>query len=406
MSKVNEFITGINYWPVHKAMYWWKDFDPQEVKDDFTRLAEHNFQVIRIFLTWEDFQPEPDKISPACLKNLQYTADIAASCNLQIMPTFFCGHMSGVNWMPRWMLKPGGRKGRFPVYSEGQLYQTSTRSFYDEPEILEAELLQIEHVCLSLKGHEAIKVYDLGNESSNCSIPAHREQARKWLELMSTAIRLYSDGAKVTLGMHAEDLEENRHLWPQDAALYCDFLCMHGYPFYLSWLEDNFDVHILPFLGIITRWLSNNKPVLFQEFGAPSRPLIPPFPEDNQIGLKCPLWSESLVSNYYLKALQLLYQENMLGAFAWCSSDYHPQLWNKPPLEKNQHERHFGLFRHNGSPKPAATVFKELNNYLTSVKHQPDKHLWLADFNRDTFYGNPKENLRKMYALYKQELSK
>ena len=50
------------------------------------------------------------------------------------------------------------------------------------------------------------------------------------------------------LGMHAEDLEEIG-TWPQDAARYCDFLCMHGYPFYLDWVEDELDARVLPFLG-------------------------------------------------------------------------------------------------------------------------------------------------------------
>lgn len=398
----NDFVLGINYWPIKKAMYWWQNFDLEEVNQDFARLTYHNFQVIRIFLTWEDFQPQPDTISPLCLDNLQRTADIAAVHKLQIMPTFFCGHMSGVNWMPPWMLTTRQCPCRFPVYSNGKLQQVSIRNFYNDNEVIEAQILQIEKVCLALKDHEAIYAYDLGNESSNCVVPYNRRQAQEWLQQMSSTVRKYSNSDLLTIGMHAEDLEENRNLSPEDASLYCDFLSMHGYPFYLSWADNHFDAYILPFLGIITRWLGNNKPVLFQEFGAPSKPVIPPLPgHDYRENLKCVLWDEQEVNNYYCKTLQLLYQENMLGAFAWCFADYFPELWDKPPLKVNLHERHFGLFRHDSSAKPAADIFSEIKNNPGAVKYEPDNNTWLADFDRHTFYDNPKENLRKMYARYK-----
>ena len=33
------FRTGVNYWPRRKAMYWWSDFDPSEVADEFDVIA-------------------------------------------------------------------------------------------------------------------------------------------------------------------------------------------------------------------------------------------------------------------------------------------------------------------------------------------------------------------------------
>lgn len=234
-------------------MYWWQDFDAAEVEQDFSRLADARFQVVRVFLTWEDFQPAPSRVSTGCLNHLVAVADVAANCKIMIQPTFFCGHMSGVNWMPEWMLG-GPARGRFPVISGGRLRHAEIRNFYSEREIIKAQQLQCREVAQALQGHPALWAFDLGNESSNCVIPPDRQAARDWLAAVVGELKGVS-GLPVTIGLHAEDLEEDRKLGPADAALYCDFLCMHGYPFYLDWVDNPLDAEVLPFLGLITHWL-------------------------------------------------------------------------------------------------------------------------------------------------------
>ncbi|MEN6349629.1 MAG: hypothetical protein ABFD08_09585, partial [Syntrophomonas sp.] len=320
MKIKQEFLKGINYWPINKAMYWWRNFDSREVERDFAQLAKYELKTVRIFLSWEDFQPHPDLIAGTALSSLRITADLAKEHGLKIIPTFFCGHMSGVNWMPSWMLAPSSGIGRFPVFSLGSYQPAAIKNFYIEPEIIEAQLLQIQQVCSVLKGHEAVFAYDLGNESSNCCLPPHREAARTWLEKMSSAIRYHGGNAAVTLGMHAEDLEEDRQLWPQDAALYCDFLSMHAYPFYHSWAYDNLDINILLLMGAVTAWLGK-KAVLLGEFGLPTRPLLPPYPSEDYENLKCPLWDETVAADYYRETLQFLQEVRMIGALAWCFAD-------------------------------------------------------------------------------------
>lgn len=404
MDKSNkQFICGINYWPINKAMYWWRNFDYEEVRNDFAVLANYRLKLIRIFLSWEDFQPNPDQVSGFALSHLKTTLDLAAEYGLLIMPTFFCGHMSGINWMPHWMLAPGRGYDRFPVYSLGTIQQTPIRNCYDDPWVIDAQVLQIREVCSLLKGHRALFAYDLGNESSNCFVPASREQARDWLQVMTSNIRYYGGNVPVTLGMHAEDLEEDRRLWPQDAAPYCDFLTMHAYPFYHSWVNDGHDADILPFMGMVAAWLGR-KQVLLGEFGAPSLPLITPRPsEEDYENLKIPLWSEDEVASYYQQVLPLLYQSKMLGALAWCFADYAPILWKLPPLNYNPHERHFGLFRHDGKAKPAVKSFQEpLDRYPEIIKLDSLQKL-LDTFDRDSFYQDPKNNLQKLYYTWKQD---
>ena len=177
------FLQGINYWPIHKAMYWWKSFDADEVDRDFGLLEQHGFKLVRIFLTWEDFQPRPDRISKTALEHLSTTLDIAYEHGLKIMPTFFCGHMSGVNWMPAWMLADHHQPQPFDIYAGGVIYtDRALRDCYSDDEVIEAQSFQLASVCQHIRHHQALYGYDLGNENSNFAIPPDREKARHWLQ--------------------------------------------------------------------------------------------------------------------------------------------------------------------------------------------------------------------------------
>src|SRR3954469_14928106 len=98
------FTLGVNYWPRKKAMHWWRNFDRAEVESEFAEIAALELQVARIFLFWEDFQPAPDRICDHALADLGTVLDVAQAAGIQVMPTFFTGHMSGINWWPQWAL--------------------------------------------------------------------------------------------------------------------------------------------------------------------------------------------------------------------------------------------------------------------------------------------------------------
>jgi len=77
-------------------MGWWTAFDPAEVTADFGRIAGCGFDSVRIFLTWEDFQPTPSRVDSKMVDRLVSTLDEASTAGLSVMPTLFMGHMSGV----------------------------------------------------------------------------------------------------------------------------------------------------------------------------------------------------------------------------------------------------------------------------------------------------------------------
>ena len=184
-----------------------------------------------------------------CSTRLVVVADLAAGLGLALIPTLFTGHMSGVNWIPPWAL--GGSDGdpRFRVVSGGRVVRRGLRNWYTDQAVEDAQVLVATEAAAALAGHEAVWAWDLGNENSNCVIPPNRPAARAWLARLSSAIRTADDRALVTIGLHMEDLEEDRLLGPREASEACDLLSMHGYPIYARWAHGPTDAATAPVPG-------------------------------------------------------------------------------------------------------------------------------------------------------------
>ena len=105
---MQKFLVGVNYWPVSKGMAMWRLFDPGEVREDMARMSDMKLSPVRIFLLWEDFQPDPRRINLKALDHLADTARFADDAGVNLWVTLFTGHMSGANWFPEWMLDLSG----------------------------------------------------------------------------------------------------------------------------------------------------------------------------------------------------------------------------------------------------------------------------------------------------------
>jgi len=300
--------------------------------------------------------------------------------------------MSGVNWLPEWALEPGKSISRFRIVSGGKVVCATPRNWYGDAGILSAQCLLAREVTSALSKHPALWAYDLGNENSNCVIPPSRESATEWLDRIAGEIRSIDSTHPITIGLHMEDLEEDRKLGPQEAARVCEFLCMHGYPIYADWAQSKTDATMLPFLGLITRWLGSLD-VLFEEFGAPATNR--PGSQETPVVLL----GEGEAATYTRDALDALHRFGLLGAMVWCYGDYADWLWSWPPLEKAVHERYFGLWRSGYSIKPALAEVKRFANI--DCLEGFDDFSWI-DIDPASFYTSPKENLRRLYRKFRE----
>jgi endo-1,4-beta-mannosidase len=392
------FRLGVNYWPAGVGMRWWRRFALEAVAADFARIRGAGFDSVRLFLLWEDFQPTAMEVSTTALRRLVSVADVAAEAGLELMPTLFTGHMSGVNWIPAWAL--GGTDGdeRFRVVSDGVSTQAGLRNWYVDDDMLACQELMAVEAASALKGHAAVWAWDLGNENSNCVIPPNREAGHRWLARMTDAIRSADPGRPITLGLHMEDLEEDRRIGPAEAGEYCDFLCMHGYPIYADWAADPTDELVLPFLASVTSWLSGGKDVLFAEFGLPTYRRGDPDLQRHRQASSSALIEEREAAAYIERGLRALHKRGTTGAMLWCYADYDPLIWHEPPFDLAVHERFFGLWRADATPKPAVA---EVAAYSGRTRVRPaDDWRWI-DLDPAEFYQHPRAHLARLYSRFR-----
>jgi len=181
---MTDFILGVNYWPRKKAMYWWSNFDAGEVREEFSIINDIGLNVVRLFLLWDDFQPDPGSVASEQIDNLATVADVAAEKGLGLDVTFFTGHMSGPNWSPRWLLG-----GELPpsahqhwlrdVVSQGKRVDQGYRNMFHDEMALSATRLLLKTVVSKLKDHPGIWMWNLGNEPDLFAWPHSSDEARR-----------------------------------------------------------------------------------------------------------------------------------------------------------------------------------------------------------------------------------
>lgn len=402
-----QMLLGVNYWPRRKAMRWWSDFDPAEVREEFSIIRELGLGLVRIFLLWDDFQPYPDAVSLSSLSNLEVVCDFAASLGLALDVTFFTGHMSGPNWAPRWLLGGPRAPGNRQVISAGRPVRQGYRNMYSDPQALGAQRLLLRAVVGALKGHPGVAFWNLGNEPDLFARPRTARQGAAWVAEMSGLVKALDPGHLVTIGLHADSLLEDNGLRVDQVFAHTHFAVMHAYPQYLSgWARHPLDPELVPFACALTAALSS-KPVLMEEFGgATAPPGAASFDLSWRVGRHARrqfLASEEDLARYLDAVLPRLRQAGALGAVVWCFADYAPGLWDLPPCDRQLHERHFGLVRPDGTIKPHAFVLRDFAASKPLVQ-APERIVELG-CTGDEFYRAPLQKIADLYARWLESVS-
>jgi hypothetical protein len=108
------------------------------------------------------------------------------------------------------------------------------------------------------------------------------------------------------------------------------------------------------------------------------------------------LASEEEAATYYREVLERLVESGAAGAYAWCYADYDPLLWDRPPFDRALRERTFGLVRSDGSPKPAAEVFRSF-----AGRSRAAKPAVIATGSADEYYSAPARHFAELYSRYR-----
>jgi endo-1,4-beta-mannosidase len=363
------FSLGVNYWPSRSAMAMWQRFDAGEIREDLARIAALGLDTVRFFLRWDDFQPAADTMDTVMLERLETVVNLAHDAGLRVMPTLFCGHMSGVNWLPAWTLERTTPHGRFRTITRDGESPYGIGDFYTGA-LLDAQVLFARTVGERLRAHPAIVAWDLGNEFSNLREPTSEFAAAEWSRRLTAALRETSQ-LPVTAGTHGEDLTRDRNIRFASLCAPYAFATMHGYSVYSSFARNRLDSEVVPFLSLLAQAFSF-KPLLFTEFGNPTCPpnklspfervALPDEPPTPTISPDDPLFAtyacltEAENAAYCTSVLDRLHADGRLGAYYWCWADYDSALHDEPPFDRATHETSFGIIRSDGSEKPVAAA--------------------------------------------------
>jgi endo-1,4-beta-mannosidase len=401
------FTLGVNYWPRKKAMYWWSNFDQGEVREEFAVINEIGLNVVRLFLLWDDFQPEPTSVAKDKLDNLVKVADIAAEYGLGLDVTFFTGHMSGPNWSPRWLLGgPLPPSAHQPwlrdVVSNGRITDQGYRNMFHDELALNATRLLLKTVVSTLKDHPAIWMWNLGNEPDLFAWPNSSDEGAAWVKEMVGLIKAIDPKHPVTIGLHGDGLHRDNGLRIDKVYAQTDIAVMHSYPMYTPWARKPLDPDFVPFTCALTSALSG-KPVLMEEFGGctalPGEATYTwKWVETNGRDHEQFMASEEDFAEFLSLTIPKLQDSGATGAMLWCYADYVPELWDLPPCQNARHERFFGLVRPDGSLKPHAKVIQEFAKTNPQVK--PIPNYAKLTVNPDEFYKEPLGHLIDLYQQY------
>lgn len=399
------FTLGINYWPRRKAMYWWKQFDRAEVVEEFAQIADLGLQSVRFFLLWEDFQPEPNRVDLGQIDHLLTVLDVAQHHHLSATPTLLVGNMSNVQWWPPWAYTDQPEGSRAVQISGGQEVRRRVRSVFSDGFMLEAETRLARAVREATAGHPALSSWDLANEIDQIRPPSSPEAGATWARQLSEALA----PIPLTCGAHSMSLTTNG-LTISALAPFLNYLSMHGYPMYSPVAQGPLDSAFVPFVTALTTALGG-KPCLMQEFGVstsgpgePSRVI-----DDWMLGQRTEvlLVNEEEAARYLHDVLDRLWVEGAPGASLWIYSDYSPDLWSRPPLDRAHRERYFGLFRSDGSPKPGAEMVARWTRDLQSgaLERRLGPHgsgRITLHVDPHSYYRDPHRSFRKEYARYRR----
>ena len=369
-------------------MYMWKRFDLDEIGEDMARIAALGLDVVRFFLMWDAFQPQHNAMDAGALSNFDAMMERIAEAGLRAMPTLFCGHMSGVNWLPAWTLERETRHGRFRTIASGTVVDRAIGDFYADPDLLSAQVFFARRVGERMRDHPALFAWDLGNEFSNLRRPATPSDAAQWSARLTDAL-LETSGVGASGGMHGEDFSEDRRLRPSTIARPWRFATMHGYSVYSAFARDRLDTNVVPFLCQLQQSFSG-KAVLFTELGNPECP-----PGQNRVdGFAC--LDENELALYAQGAIDRLHARGALGAFWWCWADYDPALATLPPFDRAPHELRFGVVRSDGTPKPVAQTLALFARKARAIVDPPPPSI--AD-EAEHYAGLP-ESIEREYRAY------
>jgi len=346
----------------------------------------------------------PNQTGLVSLANLGTVLNLAHEAKLQVMPTFFTGMMSGINWWPSWALAEQEEAGGIRRVAAGKDTLRIGRDPYVDPFMLQAECLLVRTVCRRYAEHPAIYAWNFSNEPDLFAVPKSYQDGANWNRFLADEVHKHSP-LPFTAGMQLGTISSYNGFRPDMLAPYNSFITMHGYSIYYHLVEreEPLNSDVVPLACLVTEALGA-KPVLFEEFGYASSELgdVSEFkPVQRCFGIEPQYFADDVSGGlYYRQVLTKLARCGSLGACAWMWSDYDPHLWSAPPFDDQEHERFFGLTRWDGSLKPSAEAMRDFAERVASGD-LPERTVQPLSLDPDLWYEDPATHFDNLFRAWR-----
>jgi len=361
MKKKEEFLIGCNYWASNAGCFMWKQFDKQVVEKDLALLKEYGVNCIRIFPTWDDFQPIAENpipksnffnslsykvrvnekilsdqkfplsgLSEEKLEQFKTVLDIAKKNGMKVIVAFITGWMSGRRFIPPLL------KGK---------------DVLADPMAIVWECRFISDMVRELKDYENIIAWEPGNECNCLSYDVNEEQSELWIMSIVNAIRAIDTTRPIYSGMCGPHLQGafNQRLLARNV----DVLTTHPYPEFTPYCrtENLHGMRSALHAACETSYYSSvsGKPCMVEEISALGPSVL----------------SDDYLPEYLERSLMTSVAVGTNGYLWWCA--FEQDHLDFPPYDMNSLENNLGLAHADYTPKSVLLKMKEVSGVLKEI---------------------------------------
>lgn len=359
-----EFLIGCNYWPSNGGCLAWKVFDEKVIKRDMEKLSAYGVGCIRIFPSWEDFQPLRENpipkspwfnkqgfrvrvgedfleslpfpesgLSATKIAEFKRLIEIAGDYGIKVIVAFLTGWMSGRRLVPEYL-------------RDKDLLVDATAILY--------ECRFIKDFVSEIKDYDNVIAYEPGNECNCLSYEASEPQSELWLKNICDTIRLADNTRPIYAGIHSSRLQGpfNQIL----ISRHVDVLTPHPYPIFTPYCATEGILNMRASLHAACESLyyssAAGKPSIVEEIGTTG---------------PCVL-NDELTADYFERSLLTSLAVGSKGYLWWCAFD---QNFDFEPYNVNTSERDLGLFNAKEEAKPIAERMRKLKPVLEKIGTLP-----------------------------------
>jgi len=363
--KKQDFLIGCNYWASNAGCFMWKQFDEETVRKDLAFLAANGVNCIRIFPTWDDFQPIAENpipksnffdsfsfrvrvnekilndqkfpnsgLSEEKLEQFKTLLDISKENDMKVIVAFITGWMSGRRFIP-------------PLLQG--------KDVITDPTAIVWECRFIQDMIGEIKNYDNIIAWELGNECDCLSYEANEEQSEVWIMTIANAIRVADNSRPVYSGMAGTQLRGKFN--QRILARHLDVLTTHPYPCFTPYCqtEDLHGFRSTLHAACETSYYASisGKPCMVEEIGTLGQSIM----------------SDAYAAEYLERSLMTSLAVGTNGYLWWCA--FEQDHLNFPPYDMNSLENYLGLAYADRQPKPVMRKMKEMREVLNGIGALP-----------------------------------